>query len=263
LKLAVLDAVGGHLDYCDPDAYPVSRGDPLQNAQERLPSIRADAASFDAILQHEGVTEGQSLGPEQLVAISEDYKQMQAIDLVADGDVDRFSVLVPKKGSPDPANERVTGTVTKDGTVSIERRGPGEPLACPICLAEGVRIATPAGLVAVQDIRVGMPVWTTDARGRRVVGVVLRVGHAQAPLGHEVVRITLADGRAVVASPGHPTADGRTVGELRVGDRIDGSRVVGVERIPYSGERTYDLLPSGPTGTYVADGILLGSTLSP
>jgi hypothetical protein len=33
--------------------------------------------------------------------------------------------------------------------------------------------------------------------------------------------------------------------------------------IPYTNGSTYDLLPSGPTGTYFADGILLRSTLAP
>ena len=32
--------------------------------------------------------------------------------------------------------------------------------------------------------------------------------------------------------------------------------------IPYAGGFTFDLLPSGPTGTYFANGVLLGSTLS-
>jgi hypothetical protein len=31
--------------------------------------------------------------------------------------------------------------------------------------------------------------------------------------------------------------------------------------VPYT-SATYDLLPSGPTGTYFADGVLLGSTLA-
>jgi hypothetical protein len=46
-----------------------------------------------------------------------------------------------------------------------------------------------------------------------------------------------------------------------VGDRFDGTTVTGVALLPYSGV-TYDLLPSGPTGTYYADGVLLGSSLS-
>lgn len=83
----------------------------------------------------------------------------------------------------------------------------------------------------------------------------------EAPLGHEVVRLSLADGRTFVASPGHPTADGRTVGELRAGDVLDGSLVVSVQLVGYVGA-TYDLLPSGPTGTYFVNGVLLGSTMT-
>ena len=50
LKLAVLDAVGGHLTYCDPDVYPVGHGTPLQNARARFPTIKADRAAFEAHL---------------------------------------------------------------------------------------------------------------------------------------------------------------------------------------------------------------------
>jgi hypothetical protein len=114
--------------------------------------------------------------------------------------------------------------------------------------------------VPVEDIRRGMPVWTTDGHGRRLRAVVLLIGHMAAP-GHEVIRIVLADGRSVTASPGHPTADGRVVGDIVRGDRLDGSQVVSVVRMPYRGDLTYDLLPSGPTGTYYADAILLGSTI--
>src|SRR5262249_37547629 len=166
--------------------------------------------------------------------------------------------LVLKDGSP-TGNAHVEGTVTKDGTVTIDSRGPGRRLACPVCLAEGALISTPTGPVAVQDVRVGMRVWSTDRQGRRIVAVVLRIGSMQAPVGHEVVRLALMDGRTVVVSPGHPTSDGRTVGELATGDRYDGSVVASAALLSYTG-RTFDLLPSGPTGTYVADGILLGST---
>jgi hypothetical protein len=76
-----------------------------------------------------------------------------------------------------------------------------------------------------------------------------------------VVRVTLADGRAVVASPGHPTADGRRVGELNPGDLLDGSRILAIDLLPYAGD-TWDLLPLSSTGEYWANGVLLGSTLA-
>lgn len=261
LKLAVLKAVGGRLDYCDPDQYPVARGTPLEAAKERFPTIKADTAAFQAILEYEHLTASQQFTDAELIAINDDYKQMQAIQLVPSGDGFRFDLMVPKASSP-TANEQVTGTVSRAGSVDIANRGPGKRLPCPICLAAGVRIATPFGQVPVQDLRAGMAVWTTDREGRRIVGIVLKTGWMQAPLGHEVVRLTLADGRSVTASPGHPTADGRTVGGLAPGDRFDGSRVISAIPIGYTGSVTYDLLPSGPTGTYFAGGVLLGSTLA-
>lgn len=262
LKLDVLRAVGGHLSYCDPDQFPVANQDPIDSARQRLPMIKADGAAFDAILRFEHLTADQQLTDDQLIAINQDYKQMQAIQLVADGDEYPFDLQVPDAGSPAGA-QRLTGTVTRSGSVTIEHREAGHRLPCPICLAMGVRIATPSGDVPVQDLKPGMPVWTVDRSGRRIVGVVRQTGHMQAPLGHQVIRIMLADGRTVVASPGHPTADGRTVGDLRPGDLLDGSRVVTAVPLPYSGRDTYDLLPSGSTGLYFANGVLLGSALAP
>jgi hypothetical protein len=223
--------------------------------------IKRDRAAFAAILEHEDLSPDQQFTDEQVIAISDDYKQMQAIELQPLGDLYGFSVLVPD-GRSNTGNERVNGTVDRSGRVEVKARGPGEPVNCPICLAAGVRIATPSGDVAVQDIRAGMVVWTTDRMGRRIAGVVLRTGRMHSPPGHHVVRVTLADGRTVVASPGHPTADGQALGDLLPGDVLDGSRVVSVMAEPYSGTETFDLRPSGPTGTYFAGGILLRSSLS-
>jgi hypothetical protein len=81
------------------------------------------------------------------------------------------------------------------------------------------------------------------------------------PATHEVVRLTLDDGRVVFVSPGHPTADERYIGDLLAGDALDGASVMRVERVRYAGGATYDILPAGATGAYWANGILLGSTL--
>lgn len=260
LKLTVLEAAGGRLAYCDPDEYPIPHGSPLQNAEARLAEIRADTPAFEAILRHENLSTEQRFTAEELIRISDDYKQMQAIELTPAGDGYRFSVLTPQGGSNVGAT-LLSGTVSRSGSVSIERREPEGWPNCPICLAAGIRIATPNGEIRVQDLRAGMQVWTSDLSGRRVAGVVLETGHMEAPAGHEVLRLALADGRAVTASPGHPTADGRALGDLEAGDSYDGSFVVTVTLIPYRGA-TWDLLPSGPSGTYFANGVPLGSTLS-
>ena len=142
LQLAVLTAVGGRLTYCDPDQYPIAHGRPIDNARERLPIIQADAPAYDAILAKEGLTAGQEFTDDELLAINEDYKQLQAIRLQAYGDLYSFSVLVPKSGAPS-GNETVSGTVSTSGSVKVTTRGPGQRLNCPICLAAGDRIATP------------------------------------------------------------------------------------------------------------------------
>ena len=77
-----------------------------------------------------------------------------------------------------------------------------------------------------------------------------------------MVHLKLTDGRELLASPGHRTGDGRALGALAFGDQLDGSTLTLWELIPYAGDRTYDLLPNGPSGAYWANGILLSSTLS-
>ena len=76
-----------------------------------------------------------------------------------------------------------------------------------------------------------------------------------------MIHLTLNDGRELWASPGHPTSDGRTMGTLKIGDMLDGAQIMKLERVPYGGTATYDILPSGDTGFYWANGILMGSTL--
>jgi hypothetical protein len=82
------------------------------------------------------------------------------------------------------------------------------------------------------------------------------------PSSFEVVRVVLSDGRTVTASPGHPTADGRAIGDYRAVEVLDGAIVISVERVAYDGGATYDLLPDGATGLYWANGVLLKSTLA-
>jgi hypothetical protein len=136
------------------------------------------------------------------------------------------------------------------------------PPPCPLCLARGILIDTPDGPVPVEHLRSGMTVWTADADGRRIPARVLQVGSTPVLPSHQVVHLVLADGRTVDASPGHPLPDGRTLAELRPGDAVDGSTVTSADLIAYDGGATFDLLPSGPTGAYWANGIPLGSTLA-
>jgi hypothetical protein len=129
------------------------------------------------------------------------------------------------------------------------------------CLAASDRISTPIGSVPVRQLHAGMIVWSVDATGHRLAASVVRVSHRPAAPGQRMIQLVLAGGRIVDASAGHPTADGHYVGDLRPGDMLDGSLIRSVESFPYVGD-TWDLLPSGPTGTYWANDVLLGSTLA-
>lgn len=148
------------------------------------------------------------------------------------------------------------------GRVTFEKKTTETSNAtCPICLSVETRIDTPSGQVPVTELAVGSPVWTVDSNGERVETTVAQIGSTFAPVGHRMVFLQLEDGRELSVSPGHPTVDGRMVGELERGDTYDGSRVESVRRVLYGAESTYDILPSGETGLYFANGVLLGSTL--
>ena len=114
----------------------------------------------------------------------------------------------------------------------------------------------------MENVRAGDQVWTMNESGARVPGTVLRVGSMRVPVTHQIIHLVLSDGREMQASPGHPTADGRTLADLQVGEVLDGALVILLERLPYTGTMTYDLLVAGDTSFYWANGILTGSTIN-
>jgi hypothetical protein len=255
LKFQVMDAVGTPV-YCDPDSYPVGR-DEQAGAVGNYPQIRSQTDLYAAILAHEHLPSGDLTDAQKLTAYRA-FKLLRALTLTRDGNAYTFEFLARQTSI-----QRVKGTVRIDGVVTVTTRTPSGPPPCPICLAANTLIATPSGPTRVTDIDPGMLVWTASPDGPRVAVKVLEVGSTPVPAGHLMVHLRLADGRELLASPGHRTADGRPLGALGVGDRLDSSTVILWELLPYEGERTYDLLPAGPTGTYWANGILLASTLGP
>lgn len=129
---------------------------------------------------------------------------------------------------------------------------------CPICLSSGTLIDTPVGQKPIETLKKGDLVWT-HLNGSRIAVPIIKTGSAFSR-DHKVAHIRLADRRELKVSPGHPDADGLTIGELRIGDPLDGSMVESIELINYSGT-TYDILPLGG-GAYWANGILLRSTIN-
>ncbi len=261
LRLRLIDRFGPRW-YCDPDVYPISRAtDEATIALQRFPDMQAEGVVFGAVVRHLGLAGVTSFSDAQKLALYQLWKVAVSIALdPLGGGRYRFDYLArpPAGGS---LGTETAGTIDSSGAISIESTASAGAPMCPICLARGTPIDTPAGPIAVERLLLGERVWTLDLAGRRVAGVVIALGSTVAPPDHRVIRLVLADGRAVTASLGHPLADGRRLGDLRVGDVVEGSLVVSVDSLPYGGGETFDLVVSGPTGIYLSDGIPLGSTL--
>jgi hypothetical protein len=260
LRLFLIDHFGPRW-YCDPDEYPVSRGSERERAIERYPEMVAEHELFSTIADRLGIDSDANHTDAEKLAIYQMWKVAVSVplDQVGDGRY-RFDYQAQPVGGA-AQGLRTAGIVDDHGAITIEQQAAaGEP-NCPICLARGTPIDTPDGPIAVERLRLGDPIWTLDRNGNRVLGTVIALGSTTAPESHHVVRLVLEDGRTVTASPGHPLADGRLIGDVRVGEVVDGSSVAGMTTLSYGGDETFDLVASGETGFYFAGGIAVGSTL--
>jgi hypothetical protein len=121
-------------------------------------------------------------------------------------------------------------------------------------------VATPFGERAIAELAVGDLVFSVDRQAISAVPVV-RVARTPA-VQHRVVRVLLSNGRTLEVSGPHPLADGRTFADLRAHEALGDADVVSVEWIDYPHPFTHDILPGSDTGTYFAEGVLIGSTLA-
>ena len=257
LKYKILDQFPDFF-FCDRDFYPVAREDEMILAQQRFAELQANQEEFQAILNHNALFGANTFTDEQKLLIYREHKKLNALPFELIGDQYQFQIQTGLEGQQGLS---VTGTIDANGSIEIQRQDPTVP-TCPICLAEGTLINTPEGMIAVQDLRVGDLVWTMNASGERVSASILKTSSVPAPAGHQILHVLLSDGRQLRASPGHPTVDGQMLGDVKAGNLLDGARVILIERLPYEGTATYDLLPSGDTGFYWANRILIGSTLN-
>lgn len=259
LKYALLDRFGT-LSWCDPDYYPVAHEDEQQLALQRLPEIQADAETYAAILDHLGFSAETDLSASEVLAVYREWKLLNAVTLtpVENG----FAFDLTFETDPGLGQGRhVAGTIDRRGAITVAVEEDSFLVSCPICLARSTLIDTPNGPVPIDRLRAGDLVWTLDAGGRRVAMALLAVGSTPVPASHQVVHLVLDDGRELWASPGHPLPDGRTLGDLRASDEVDGARVMVAELVDYGGGATFDILPAGATGAYWANGVLLATTL--
>jgi hypothetical protein len=256
LKYRVLEAFPDFF-FCDPDFYPIARAEESDLAIQRFPELQADPETFQAIVAHNGLSGVTTFTDEQKLLIYRESKKLNAIYFELAGDKYRFQIQTGSEGQQGSA---ITATIDSRGKIDVLQKEQSFP-TCPICLAAGTLIDTPRGAVRVEQLQEGDSVWTLNEGGERVAAVLLKTGSVRVPATHQMIHITLSDGRELGASPGHPTADQRAIGSLTVGDTLDGAQIIQLERVPYSGGLTFDILPSGGTGFYWANGILMGSTL--
>ncbi|HET7542410.1 MAG TPA: Hint domain-containing protein [Polyangiaceae bacterium] len=170
--------------------------------------------------------------------------------------------VVPNVGAPCDSEGMACPPSACQDTIAVCTKGVWQwtqSNLCPVCASPNTPIATPLGERPIADLRVGDLVYSVD-NGAIVPVPLIRVGRT-AVTHHQVVRVVLDDGRSLEISAGHPTADGRTFGDLRAGGRLDGHELISAEIVPYSYPFTYDVLPGSNTGTYFAAGALIGSTL--
>jgi hypothetical protein len=146
-------------------------------------------------------------------------------------------------------------------TVSTGKSSGGSIGGCPICLSADTEIDTPYGEINVKDIHDGTVVWSTENSHTKIQSKIIKINRVFVGDIHKVIDLQLADGRELFVSPNHPTYDGRTIADLKVGETYDGSIVKSTELVQYRYEFTYDILPDSQTGNYFANNILVGSTL--
>jgi hypothetical protein len=257
LKYRVLDEFPDFF-FCDPDFYPIAREDEMVLAQQRFPELQANQAEFMAILNRTELNGLTTFTDEQKLLLYREHKKLNAIHFELVGAAYQFQIQTGPEGGQGAI---ITAVIDGDGSIDVLQQDPGFP-TCPICLAAGTRIDTPHGAVAVENLSIGDQVWTSNEAGERVSAPILKIGSVKVPASHQIIHVILSDERELWASPGHPTADGRKLGDLKSGDFLDGAYVSLTELLPYTGSATYDLLPDGKTGFYWANGILMGSTFS-
>ncbi len=242
--------------FCDPDQFPVAHADETQLGLQRWPEVQQNAEQFQSILRHLNFS-GANFSDDQKVSVYREFKKLNALTLQPASDGYTFQLRTSDGKNNGMAIE---GTLSKQGAINVTKTQP-TIATCPVCLAADTLIETPIGNLKVSDLREGMLVWSLDAKGARVAVPIVTTARVPVSATHHMIHIVLDDGRELMASPGHPTADGRALVHLRVGDALDGARVLRATRESYASGATYDILPASSSGAYWANGILIGSTL--
>jgi hypothetical protein len=148
---------------------------------------------------------------------------------------------------------------TGPGTNCQMHQGDLECHSGGVCAAPDTPIATPQGYRAIEELTAGDLVYSIH-EGRLQAVAVTRTSR-RAVTNHAVVEVTLQSGAVLRISGPHPTADGRRFSDLFPGSMLGDQEVTAVATMPYDHSHTYDILPDSDSGTYLAAGALIGTTL--
>jgi hypothetical protein len=128
------------------------------------------------------------------------------------------------------------------------------------CAAPETAVATPTGDRPIAELRPGDLVYSIDHDATVAVPIVsvqrVRVHE------HHVAEVELDDGRRLRVTPSHPLADGRSFGDLRVGQPLGDGLVVSAGVVTYDEDHTHDILPRSSTGIYFVAGEPVASTMA-
>jgi hypothetical protein len=245
------------LFWCDPDLYPIAQeGLEQQRANSQLPTIQANTQEFNAILRQLGLETKTNYPDVEKLLIYRQYKLLNyGLELTGTVSPYNFTLRTGKN-----QGFRILGTITTSGSIKEVSKETSFN-TCPICLAKSTLIDTPLGPIPVEGLRQGMVVWTQDVSGEKIEATLIKTTRTPVTGNFLMIKLTLDDGRMITASPGHPTAENLPLESYGVNNNIDGSEIMEIEKIEYSQQFTYDILPLGQTGLYWANGILLKSTL--
>ena len=110
--------------FCDPDFYPVAHDDETVLAQTQFPDLQANQEEFQAILNHNGLSEGTTFTDDQKLIIYREHKKLNAIYFELVNDKYQFQI---QTGSEGQKGSFITGTIDGNGSIEVQNRSRVSP----------------------------------------------------------------------------------------------------------------------------------------
>jgi hypothetical protein len=127
LKFHVLAAYPDFF-YCDPDFYPVARGDEAAQAEQQFPALQANVEEFQAILQNNNLAGQTAFNTDQKLLVYRAHKKLAALRFTLTGGQYQFQLQ-----TKDAAGKGllITGLIDGQGAISAQQSQPAF-VTCPI-----------------------------------------------------------------------------------------------------------------------------------